>query len=489
MRTRWSLSMWCLGGAIGIALLACSAQRVELVAPEELVDEIATLEELEQEYLPRIEENNDAVDWHETRRERIVEARIKDLERLRDRYEILLTEAEGKRHAIALLEEQVADRKARLAELEGDEQSGPLVSKKIDQIRREIATLREEIAGESAELTRRATQAEEVSSELKRFERLDEEAIFLDEMQAMYRSGIDLHLEFYRGLIDITRQQLVESHDSVALIEHFSERIARRTQLLDQPIASEAFAALRHEFELDRRISQAWLSAYILEVRFSLSEFSLDSISDEELQELSLVAEALEERWSADDELVMFIDGHADSKKFRGRNDCVSATKNKELSRRRAEAVRDYFAERLSGSPDRIFVDWFGNYSMQTEPRPGTGEVENRRIELRISSMRAGNFGSHGDYFAMRQGLDLGGIRFFRRPGEWVDVRCREESIGRNVEFMSREYRLLAESLGLDAAAIVPLGVDERRLWVRLGNEFTVMAEGICVQIQPCPDR
>ncbi|MCP4658015.1 MAG: OmpA family protein [bacterium] len=473
---------------IGVALLACSAQRVELVAPEEPA-EIATLEELEQEYLPRIEENNDAVDWHETRKGRIVEARIKDHQRLRDRYRILLTEAEGKRHAIALLEQQVADREARLAELERDEHPSPLVGKKSGQIQREIAELRDEIADESAELVRRTAQAEEASSELKRFEGLGEEEIFLDEMQSIYRSGIDLHLDFYRGLIDITRQQLVESHDSVALIEHFSERIARRARLLDQPIEPEAFAALRHEVELDRRISQAWLSAYILEVRFSLSEFSLDTISDEERQELSLVAEALEERWSADDELVMFIDGHADSKKFRGRNDCVSATKNKELSRRRAEAVRDYFAGRLGGSPERIFVDWFGNYSMQTEPRPGTGEVENRRFELRISSMRAGSFGSHGDYFAMRQGLDLSGIRFFRRPGEWVDVRCREEPVARNVEFMSREYRLLAEPLELDSAAIVPLGVDERRLWVRLGNELTVMADGVCVQIQPCPDR
>ncbi len=487
MRIRW-LTMWCLSGAIGIALMGCSANQGEIeTAPAEPA-ELETLEELEQEYLPRIEENNDAVDWHETRKGRIVEARVKDHRRMRDRHQILLAEAKGKRHAIALLEEQAVDREARLAELRRDEHPSPTAGKKIDQLEREIAELRAEIADESAELAQRTAEAEKASSELKRFAGLGDEEIFLDEMQSIYRSGIDLHLEFYRGLIDITRRQLVESHDSVALIEHFSDRIARRAELLDQPIASDAFAALRHEFELDRRISQAWLSAYILEVRFSPSEFSLDTISDEELQELGLVAEALEERWAADDELVMFIDGHADSKKFRGRSACVSATKNKELSRRRAEAVRAYFQERLGGSPDRIFVDWFGNYSMQTEPRPGTGEVENRRIELRISSLRAGNFGSHGDYFAMREGLEIGGIRFFRRPGEWVDVRCREEPSARSVEFMSREYRALAEPLELDAAAIVPLGVDERRLWVRLGNALTVMAEGVCVKVQPCSD-
>jgi len=487
MRIRWSLSMGCLNGAIGLSLLACSASRVEVVVPEEPV-EIRTLEELEHEYLPRIEENSHAVDWHETRKQRIVEARIKDHQRLSDRYRILLAEAEGKRHAIALLEEQVADREARLAELERDEHPDPGVSKKIDQIRREATELKEEIARESAELARRTAQAEEAYAEMKRFEGLDKEEIFLDEMQPIYRAGIDLHLEFYRGLIDITRQQLVENHDSVALLEQFNERIARRTRLLDQPIEDKAFAALRHEFELDRRISQAWLSAYILEVRFSLSEYSLETISEQERQELALVAEALEERWSADDELVMFIDGHADSKKFRGRSACVSATKNKELSRRRAEAVRSYFAERLGVSPERIFVDWFGNFSMQTEPRPGTGEVENRRIELRISSMRAGNFGSHGDYFTMRRELDFNGIRFFRRPGEWVDVRCRDQPVGKKTEFMSREYRELVERLGLGSATPVPLGVDERRLWVRLGNAFTVMADGACVEIQPCPD-
>jgi len=234
-----------------------------------------------------------------------------------------------------------------------------------------------------------------------------EEDLFLEEMQPLYREGIDLHLGFYRGVIEVARQRLGEESDAAALIDRFSSRIDKRRELEAGRLEPVAFAELRHEFELDRRMSQAWLSAYILEVRFSPSAYQLDSISEEERHELELVAEALRDSWS-DQRMVMFIDGHADSSKFRGTSDCVSATKNRELSRRRAEAVAAYFVEQLGGAAERVRVDWFGNFSLRTDAREDAGETENRRIELRVTSLRENRYGSHSAYFAMRDGLEVG---------------------------------------------------------------------------------
>jgi len=242
---------------------------------------------------------------------------------------------------------------------------------------------------------------------------------------------------------------------------------------------------LRHELELDRRLSQAWLSAFILEVQFSLSEFRLETISEEELQELELLAEALAESWSDDMHLVMRIDGHSDSKKFRGRSDCESATLNKGLSRRRAEAVRDFFTGRLEGDAGRIEIDWYGDFSTHMAAVPG--EAGDRRIELRIASRRAdGSYGSHRNYFAMLSGLELGGRSYVRRQGAWIDAGCAGAEAEAEVVYLSDAYRELASGLGLDGSATVRLGADERELEVRLGNEAVIDDGQRCIRVVPC---
>jgi outer membrane protein OmpA-like peptidoglycan-associated protein len=451
-----------------------------------------TPDEYQRRQLQRIEENNRAVDWHEARKDEIVEARLEDAGRLRDRHEILRAEVEAKGRALALLHEQVDDRRRRLEALERERDSGASARKKTDQLRREIARVEGEISIESAELERLRGRAEEVGREMRDFEDLDRDDIFRSEMQQMYRDGIDLHLDFYENVIEMARQRLSGNEEAVAFIDHFSERIAARSELRDRAIEPEAFATARHEFELDRRFSQAWLSAYILEVRFSLSEYRLGTITAEEREELALVADALREAWTEDPDMVMFIDGHADTKKFKDRDDCVSATMNKQLSRRRAEAVRDYFAQELGGEEGRVRVDWYGNFSLLSRPRERGGEAENRRIELRVTSLRDTSVGSHGDYFAMREGLKIGERSFFHRDGAWIDVDCRDQPVASTVRFMSSGYRDLVARLGLDSAADVPLDSDQRRLFVHLGNEFTVMDADTetagCVEVRPCPE-
>lgn len=470
------------------ALVACSTAQPPAPVVEP-APSVASLDELEQEYLSGIEDVKRTVDSYESRKDEIVARKIEDLERLRGLQSVRLGEIEAQRKKIALIEEQLADRRRRLAAL--GEETGE-TRETDDPLRRDLeqeaAGLERQIERESKELDERLAAADKAAEEIRRLENADREALFLEELQPLYRKGIELHLGFYRGVIDLARQQLAPDAEASVLVDHFASRIAERNRLLGHELRPEAFATLRHEFELDRRMSQAWLAALILEVRFSLNEFRLETISDSERAELQLLAESLEDSWAANPRLVMYIDGHADSKQFRGRSACVSATKNRELSRQRAEAVRDFFRQRLDGDPERIHLDWFGNFSPQVGER--TDELENRRIELRIASRRRdGGFDSNRDYFAMRRGLEMAGRVFLRAEGEWIEASCDGRDVAAEVEYLSAEYRALVERSGLDGAATkVGLGADGRELEVRLGNAFVVVDGGRCVAVRPCPD-
>ena len=444
------------------------------------------MEELRQTFLPRIDENRQAVDAYEARKEEIVARKLEDLERLRSLREARQGEIESKRTKISLLREQLEDRRAQLG---ATEDGDPLRSGLED----EIVELEREVERESAELAEQEDEDLRAAEEIRRLEGADEEAIFLEEMQPVYREGIDLHLGFYRGVIALAREQLTpeeapeEAQPSSALIDHINARISERDRLRGQPLAPEAFATLRREFELDQRMSQAWLSALILEVRFALNEYRLETIADEEREELELLAESIVETWTKNPRLEMYVDGHADSKQFRGETPCVSATKNVELSRLRAEAVRGFFADKLG--TERVFLDWFGNFSPQS-PGTGTGTagLGDRRIEIRIASRRTSGFDSHREYFAMLHGLELAGRTFVRQERQWVQEECVEES-AQEVEYLSEAYHDLAERLGLVQAAGVPLRASGGALEVRLGNAF-IVADGDrgCVAVRPCAD-
>lgn len=444
----------------------------------------ASLSELQSAYLPRIVDNSRTVDSREARRDEIVEQMRADAERLRELHRTLLVEIEAKEKTIAVLEERRSDRESRLRELRSREADDDETQVRIRELERESAEIGAEIEHENEELSKRREKADETAKQVEHLDTLDEDALFRDAMQPVYREGIDLHLGFYRGVIELTRQQLTGS-EAGALIEHFEERIAKRDRLAGQAVEAEAFADLRHELELDRRLSQAWLSAFILEVQFSLSEFRLETISEEELQELDLLAESLAESWADDVHLVMRIDGHSDSKKFRGRSDCESATLNKDLSRRRAEAVRDFFTERLGGDAGRIEIDWYGNFSTHMAKVPG--EAGDRRIELRIATRRDdGSYGSHRNYFAMLSGLELGGRSYVRRQGAWIDAGCAGTEPEAEIAYLSDAYKELASRLGFDGSAKVRLGAEERELEVRLGNEAVIDDGERCVRVVPC---
>lgn len=461
---------------------ACSA--VEAPAPP--VEPAAappapTLAELQNTYLPRIEDVERSVSAFEERKDEIVERKLADRRRLRELQEIRRGEIEAQRGKIALLEEQLQDRRRRLEEL-GESGDGAL-RRELEQ---EKTRLERELGREAAELAAVEAEYESAANDLRRLETADADALFLDEVQPLYREGIELHLGFYQGLIELTRQRLAPGDNAAALIDHFSGRLAARRALLEREVEPAAFAALRHELELDRRMSQAWLSALILEVRFELGQYRLETISPDERRELELLVEALAESWNANPRLVMLIDGHADSRAFRGVTLCVSATKNRELSRQRAAVVRDFFRERLGGD-ERIRLDWFGNFSPRTEA--GAEGPGDRRIELRVAAKRDdGGFDAHREYFAMRRGLELAGRTFVRADGAWLEASCQGRDPDDEIEYLSPPYRELVARLGLDAAAEVDVGAGGRELEVRLGNAFVVDDGGGCVAVRPCPD-
>lgn len=442
----------------------------------------ASLEALETDFLKKIESNARSVDSREARKGEIVANLLQDQELLREQVAGLRSEVDSKRASIDALEQRRNQRQERLTELRQSAGDEALAA----DLQKEVTALDEDLQRERENLQLREGKLRDAEVEAARFADLDEEALFKEYMQSVYREGIDLHLGFYRGVIEVTRQQLA-GDDANNLIDHFEDRIEERSRFLSGPVEPQAFASLRREFELDQRMSQAWLAAFILEVRFSLSEASLETISEEERQELALLAEALRESWNKDQSLVMMIDGHSDTRKYRGRSDCVSATLNSDLSRRRAEAVREYFSVSLGGTgssgntDSRILIDWFGNFAVQE----GISTDELRRIELRVTSQQETGHNSHRDYFAMLEGLELAGRKFIREPGRWVDTACPEPPT-ETLTYLSEEYGSLASRLGLDNTAIVPLNSGQRELRVSLGNDFVVADGETCIAVVPC---
>jgi hypothetical protein len=163
---------------------------------------------------------------------------------------------------------------------------------------------------------------------------------------------------------------------------------------------------------------------------------------------------------------------------------CVSATRNLELSRQRATAVRDFLQERL-GKSSRFAVDWFGNFALRADARPS--EEDNRRIELRIASADQETTGVHAAYFEMRRGVSLQGRTFLREPGRWVEAVCADQQPQSRVEYQSREYDELMKSMAFEPESPTPVDLGEgRELLIRLGTHAVVEGGDGCVEVVPC---
>jgi OOP family OmpA-OmpF porin len=70
----------------------------------------------------------------------------------------------------------------------------------------------------------------------------------------------------------------------------------------------------------------------------------------------------------------VLVDGHADS--------TGTEAHNRELSRERAQAVRDYLVESLNIDPDLITIRAFGELRPTTSNRTAAGRQRNRRVEV-----------------------------------------------------------------------------------------------------------
>ena len=243
------------------------------------------------------------------------------------------------------------------------------------------------------------------------------------------------------------------------------------------PLGDSRFQEHRVRFGRDEISHRMWLDVYILDVRFPLGEADLSALDTAERGKLEELATILGETFAAEKELEVYVDGHADSRRFEGRSACVSAALNKDLSRRRAEAVRTHLTAEIDGLGERIEVDWYGNFSRLAG---GEGEdLRNRRIELRVA---LGTDAAHTEYFAIRNGLDWDDRRFVHRSGRWSDARCLDREPDGELEYLSND------ALGLMDASEGPLrrGIDGRQLEIRLGDDVVVEETGRCLRITPC---
>lgn len=437
-----------------------------------------SFDDLDATYGPALDTLHRMLDSTEERRDEIVD-RARQEEKIQDAELARLDEE------IDALASQISATALRLSEVrrnlaEVREASGERAGARLEQEAEELSTrleelgdVREERQGSRAELQRSIASAE----------RLSDDELFARETQSLYRETVDLQRSYYREGIELARKKLAGQEASF-LVDHYETRIRQRNRELEQGALSEdVVRTFRRQQESDQRMEQALYLAFVLEVRFPTAGHELEEISAEERENLELLSEALRTGWNEWGALRIHIDGHADSRAYRGVRSCESATRNLELSRQRAAAVREFLAERL-GDDSRFAVDWFGNFALRADAGPT--EEDNRRIELRIASPAQQSTGVHAAYFAMHDGVEMQGRTFVREPGRWVESSCRQADPARRVDYQSSEYDQLTARLELDGTSTsVELG-EGRELLIRLGTHAVVRDGDECVEVVPC---
>lgn len=457
------------------------AESPETPPPAPVEPAVDSFAELEEKYAGGLGALHGLVESSEEQKRSIVERARSEI--AADRQEVERLEEE-----IRSLERQITGAAERLEETQ----------KALQRVRREAGEeAGSHLAQEAAELQNRIEELADVRRErrarkveleasVERRAGLSDEELFGREVQSIYRETLELQQKYYRDGISLARARLA-GEEAGFLVEHFRERLRQRDRALEEgSISREVVRTFRRQAEGDRRMEEALYQAYVLEVRFPTGRHEMERISAEERENLELLVEGLIQGWEEWDALRIFVDGHSDTQRFRNVSACVSATRNLELSRQRATAVRDFLAERLGEGP-RYAVDWFGNFALQAEPGPD--QQDNRRIELRIASEGQETTGAHAEYFDLRRDVEMSGRTFVREPGRWIEEACVGEAAAERVEHLSHEYDALVQRLGLDPDAYTRVDLGEgRELLLRPGNAAVVRdgAAGACVEIVPC---
>ena len=438
-----------------------------------------SFDDLDATYGPALETLHRMLDSTEGRRDEIV-SRAREEEHRQDE-ELARLDDE-----IDALASQVSSTALRLAEVrqnlaEVRAASGERGGARLEQEADELAARLEELGDVRQERQqRRAELAREIASG----ERLSDDELYVREVQTLYRETVDLQRSYYREGIELARKKLAGQEASF-LVDHYETRIRQRNRELEEGALSEdVVRTFRRQQESDQRMEQALYLAFVLEVRFPTAGHELEEISAEERENLELLSEALRTGWNEWGALRIHIDGHADSRAYRGVRSCESATRNLELSRQRAAAVREFLGERL-GESSRFAVDWFGNFALRADAGPT--EEDNRRIELRIASPAQESTGVHAAYFAMHEALEMQGRTFYREPGRWVERSCLKPEPSRRVDYQSRKYDELMQRLDFDPKTPTSVKLGEgRELLIRLGTHAVVRDGDDCVEVVPC---
>ena len=435
--------------------------------------------ELDATYAPALKTLHRMIDSTEDRRDEIVGRAREEEQREQDELARLDQEIESLARQISSTAQRLGEVRQNLGEVRrtSGERAGALLEEEANELTARLAELgdvRKERQGRRAELTQTLATAE----------RLSDDELFAREVQTLYRETVDLQRQYYREGIQLARSKLAGQEASF-LVDHYQTRIRQRNRELEQgDLNEDVVRTFRRQQESDQRMEQALYLAYVMEVRFPSAGHELEEISTVERENLELLSEALRTGWDEWGDLRIHIDGHADSRAFRGVRSCESATRNLELSRQRASAVRDFLGDRL-GKSSRFAVDWFGNFALRADAGPT--EEDNRRIELRIASPAQESTGVHAAYFAMHDGVEIQGRTFVREPGRWVEASCENTEPRERIEYESRKYDDLMSRLGIEPETPTPVGLGEgRELLVRLGTHAVVQDGDGCVEVVPC---
>lgn len=462
------------------------------------VDVGASLREVRELFLPRIAENESLIDRRGTDRAAVVAEQKRELADLTALHVAKGEKLSAASSTIAALRERLAAATRRRAELAEAEATLPQT---LDELDREIIALHADLDRELVALTALEGDVRVLRQRRERLEALDDEGLFREAMRGLYRDTLTLYRDYYREVFALgDRASLKES----VLLGDLESRIAGlEGDLAAEALSDDRFGGHRVRFERDEISHRMWLDVYILDVRFPLGEASLDALEQAERRKLEELTAILAETFAAEARLAVHVDGHADSRRFLGRSACVSATLNKELSRHRAEAVRDHLVAEIDGLAERVEVDWYGNFSLLAEA--DDEELRNRRIELRVTLSGGERDGgrvvversTHVQYFAARDGLEIAGRRFVHRGGRWIEKVCEGRPVEQEFEDRSPEAAQRLEALGL--GEVVRRPIDGRELEIRLGNDVVFLDDtvsldgdgdapgGRCVRVAPCP--
>ncbi len=342
-----------------------------------------------------------------------------------------------------------------------------------------------------------AVELAEVRRKLGRIRNKNEEEIFEIEMDRLYRQAIEHYLELYQLLIDETRQAMISSTERDALIKVFSRQIEKLSKLIKddaQVIVKELFDTARLALKQDVSITVGFLSGHIFRLEFRTGDADLEPTAQQK-NDFETIANALREPRFKNFGFLVFIDGHADTQQFEGIGECRSSVKNKDLSKKRATSLRDYLVREYRIDRDIIFLDWHGNFFLRVQPggkgdaenqSDEKGEPDNRRAELRITTVERGQYTSHRDYFSIRNQLKWRGRIFKHQNGRWEDHDCAGKPLARTIAYRTEKHAKLDEEMKLLDLSALSIKDENREVFFSLGNDFVIKHNNVCVAVRGC---